>query len=175
MAPFENRARLPPGFGIGLDERVVEFPWLLAQGLGGRILDAGSALNHAHVLDHVRPLASDLHVVTLEPEAEAFTDRKVSYVYADLRYLPYRDGFFDVVVCLSTLEHVGMDNAFYGVDAPRAPDPAAEVRTAVAELDRVASKRVLITVPYGRREDHGGSASSIATTLKPCWDWRADG
>ena len=67
MAPFRQGAELPLGFGIGLDERVVEFPWLLAQGLEGRVLDAGSALNHEHVLDRVRPLASDLHVVTLEP------------------------------------------------------------------------------------------------------------
>ena len=155
MSPFEDGSDLPPGFGIGLDERVVEFPWIVAQGLGGRVLDAGSALNHEHILDRIRPTVSDLHLLTLVPEELAFPDKMVSYVYADLRDLPYRDGFFDVVVCVSTLDHVGMDNSFYGVDAPRAPDPAAEVRTAVAEIGRVASKRVLITVPYGRREDHG--------------------
>jgi SAM-dependent methyltransferase len=155
IAPFKDNGDLPLGYGLGLDERVVEIPWLLTRELGGRVLDAGSSLNHDHVLDRVLSLASDLHVVTLAPEAQAFTERKISYVYADLRDLPYRDGFFDVAVSISTLEHVGMDNAFYGVDAPRAADPTAETRAAVAELCRVASRCVLITVPYGRREDHG--------------------
>lgn len=155
LALFREGGELPSGFGVGLDERVVEFPWLLAQGLGGRLLDAGSSLNHEHIVQRVRPLVSDLHVVTLVPEEYAFTERNVSYVYADLRDLPYRDGFFDVVVCLSTLEHVGMDNSVFGVGGPRAADPAREAAAAVAELRRVSSGRLLFTVPYGRREDHG--------------------
>jgi SAM-dependent methyltransferase len=146
---------LPTEFGIGLDERVIEFPWLFAQGLEGRILDAGSSLNHAHVLDRVLPLVSQLHVVTLEPEASAFPELGVSYVYADLRDLPYRNDYFDTVVSVSTLEHVGMDNRGYGVMAPRSEDPVGELRRAFAELRRVASSRLLLTVPYGRREDHG--------------------
>jgi Methyltransferase domain len=114
---------LPSGYGVGIDERVVEFPWLFAQHLRGRTLDAGSALNHAHILDRVLPRIDELHVVTLEPEDLAFTERRVSYVYADLRDLPYKDGYFDSVVCLSTLEHVGMENTRYGVAAPRSNDP----------------------------------------------------
>jgi SAM-dependent methyltransferase len=146
---------LPAGFGVGLDERVVELPWLLAQGLEGRVLDAGSALNHEHILDRILPRVSDLHLVTLEPEQSAFTDRRISYVYADLRDLPYRADFFETVVSVSTLEHVGMDNRVYGVEPPRSRDPVAELRRAVEELRRVASRRLLVTVPYGRREDHG--------------------
>ena len=146
---------LPEGFGVGLDERVVEFAWLFAQGLKGRVLDAGSALNHEYILERLLPLVAELHVVTLEPEASAFTQRRVSYLYADLRDLPYRDDFFDIVVSVSTLEHVGMDNLVYGVREPRAEDLAGELRQAVAELRRVASRRLLLTVPYGRREDHG--------------------
>lgn len=152
---FRRGDQLPPGFGVGFDERVVEYPWLLSQGLGGRMLDAGSALNHEHVIDRVVSTVDELHIVTLEPEERAFTQSRVSYVYSDLRSLPYRDGYFDLVVCLSTLEHVGMDNERYGVIEPRAEDPASEMRRAIGELVRVCSRRLLISVPYGQRADHG--------------------
>lgn len=51
LEPFALKRQLPPAFGIGLDERVVEYPWLLAAGAHGRVLGAGSVLNHEHVLD----------------------------------------------------------------------------------------------------------------------------
>lgn len=154
---FAKRERLPSGFGVGLDERVIEFPWLVAQELRGSMLDAGSALNHAHILDRMLPRLHGLHIVTLAPENVAFVDRGISYVFADLRELPYRDGTFDTVVSLSTLEHVGMDNTPYGVSAPRAADPACETARALAELRRVLRPdgTMFVTVPYGNPEDRG--------------------
>jgi SAM-dependent methyltransferase len=157
LARFRSGARLPAGYGAGLDERVVEYPWLLAHHRGGPSLDAGSTLNHDYVLDRVLPALAPLHVTTLRPEASAFHERGVSYVYADLRDLPLRDRRFATVICASTLEHVGMDNTRYGGAAARADDPDAEVWRAVSELVRVAAPggAILVTVPYGRSEDHG--------------------
>jgi hypothetical protein len=148
---------LPQRYGVGLDERVIEYPWLYAQRPFGRLLDAGSTLNHEHILDRFQPAASSLCIATLHPEQAAYTERNISYLYADLRELPLRDGFFDTVICASTLEHVGMDNTVYGDDAPTARDPAAEQATALSELLRMtaAGGRILLTVPYGRAEDHG--------------------
>jgi hypothetical protein len=152
LSLFARRARLPRGYGVGFDERVVEYPWLAARLPRGKVLDAGSTLNHPHVLERFLPRVDELHVVTLAPEGVIFPT--VSYEYADLRELSFEDGAFDVVVSLSTLEHVGMDQTTYGVDSPRAEDPAAELRGAVAELRRVG-RRLLATVPYGAPEDHG--------------------
>jgi SAM-dependent methyltransferase len=148
---------LPPEFGVGVDERAVEYPWLLAQAPAGRVLDAGSVLNHDAILDRFLPGIDELHVVTLAPERRSFPERGVSYVYADLRELPYRDGAFDTVVCVSTLEHVGMDNSGYAPGAVREADPDRQVRRAVEELRRVTAPggRLLVTVPYGAKEDHG--------------------
>jgi SAM-dependent methyltransferase len=149
--------RLPAGYAAGFDERVVEFPWVFGQGLSGRVLDAGSTLNHEHILDRALPLVDALTIVTLEPEAVAYPLRRVSYMYADLRSLPFADGQFDLAVSISTLEHVGMDNTTYGVPDQPAADPAVEVAKAAAELRRVVAPggRILLTIPFGHREDHG--------------------
>jgi Methyltransferase domain len=149
---FERGARLPGGYGVGFDERVIEYPWLASRLPRGKVLDAGSTLNHPHVLERLLPRVDELHVVTLVPEAVSLPN--VSYEYADLRDLPYGDGTFDAVVSLSTLEHIGMNQSFYGIHAPRADDPAAELRRAVAELRRVG-QRLFATVPYGAAENHG--------------------
>lgn len=152
-----GREPLPPGYGVSANERVVEIPWLLAQHLGGRVLDAGSALNHPEFLDLIQPRVRELHIVTLAYEGVAHVDRGISYLFSDLRQLPYADGYFDTVVSISTLEHVGMDNVGYGADAHRADDPAKEMDLAIRELVRVLRPNgvLLVTVPYGRREDHG--------------------
>lgn len=157
MDRFESGAQLPFGLGAGFDERVVEYPWLFSRGLSGRVLDAGSVLNHRHVLEPLLPEIDDLTIVTLAPEPAAFTELGVSYLYGDLRDLALRDEWFDEVVCLSTLEHVGMDNSPYGVADPRAEDPRAESARALGELLRVVRPggRVHLSVPFGRREDHG--------------------
>jgi SAM-dependent methyltransferase len=157
MLLFEKGRRLPAGYGAGWDERVVEFPWLVAQGLGGRVLDAGSTLNHPHIVEPCLEAAESLTITTRTPEPTVFTDKGVSYVYADLRELPFRDDWFDTVVCASTIEHVGMDARIYGLDEPRSQDPAAEQCRALEELVRVLRPggRLLLTVPFGRAEDHG--------------------
>jgi SAM-dependent methyltransferase len=154
---FADRRALPASFGLGFDERVVEYPWFVSQKPRGRVLDAGSTLNHEHVLVRVLPLTSELHEFTLAPEPESFPQLGVSYVYGDLRSLPYQDGYFDTVVSLSTLEHVGMDTSPYGVDLPHASEPQVEACRALEELLRVVAPggTILLTLPYGRREDHG--------------------
>jgi SAM-dependent methyltransferase len=156
-ARFASGGQLPPGLGAGFDERIVEYPWLFSRGLSGRVLDAGSVLNHRHLVERLVPAIDDLTIVTLAPEPVAFFSFGVSYLYDDLRALPLRDDWFDEVVCLSTLEHVGMDNAVYGADGARAEDPRAEAAQALRELLRVVRPggRVHLSVPFGRREDHG--------------------
>jgi SAM-dependent methyltransferase len=154
---FRAPAHLPASYGVGLDERVVEHPWLLSHDLRGRVLDAGGALNHAHVIRRLNARGSELYVTTLQPERSAFVRQRVSYVFADLRDLPFRDGYFDAVASISTLEHVGMDNSRYGVTARRSSDPDRELRIAMAELVRIIAPggSLYFSVPYGAREDHG--------------------
>jgi SAM-dependent methyltransferase len=174
---FARARRLPRAYGIGMDERMIEYPWLLAQNPRGRALDAGSALNHAHILDRFLPLFAELHIVTLAPEEAAFTGRGVSYVYADLRDLPFRDAYYDTIMSISTLEHVGMNNARYGVASSADKDPGDALRVAVDELKRVLSPGglLLVTLPYGFEEDHGwfrqfdrDAVTELVDAIAPC-------
>ena len=97
MRYFEEKIRLPDGFGYAFDERVIEYPWLFAQCPNGKILDAGSVLNHEFILDRFLPIADDLHIAALAPEDRAFFERGVSYDYADIRDMPFRDELFKTI------------------------------------------------------------------------------
>jgi len=159
MARFRDGGPLPSGYGKGLDERCVEYPWVLSRLEPGsaRVLDAGSTLNYRQILD--QPIWRDtrLHIVTLAPEHQAFWDRGISYLYEDLRELPMSDGVYDTVVSISTLEHVGMDNReFTGRSMDAEPCPRGHLR-AIAELRRVLEPggTLLATVPFGRPLDLG--------------------
>jgi len=147
----------------GLDERIVEYPWALHRLAAHHrpndpILDAGSVMNHRRILLHCRRAGlHPLSVVTLKYEGFAQVSDEVRYEFADLRRLPYRDGWFGAVVCLSTLEHVGMDNAMYGDSSGRNVDPSRETDEAMREIRRVTRTggAMLLSVPFGASENRG--------------------
>jgi SAM-dependent methyltransferase len=80
----------------------------------------------------------------------------VSSTVADLRELPFADAQFDATLCISTLEHIGMDNQVYFDSSGQRVDEQGDL-TALRELGRVTKPggRVLVTVPGGRDESFG--------------------
>jgi len=145
-------------FGEWIDERVVEYPWILEQLSslrGGRLLDAGAGLN---VVEPLRVLhAQRWSVSSITLQREAFADPQVQYQEGDLRKLPFADGAFDAVCCVSTLEHVGMDNARYAQGCCAVRSDPGDWQVALAEMWRVtaAGGSLFVTVPCGRAADHG--------------------
>jgi SAM-dependent methyltransferase len=151
---------LPVGYGIGIDERCVEYPWLFANipPSAVQILDAGSVLNHEFILKHSCLKDKDLHILTLAPEDNCFWRRRISYLYSDLRKIPMRNEYYELVVCLSTLEHVGCDNSRYGQhERYKENNPDAFV-SVMKEFRRVLQPggTLLLSVPFGKYRAYGG-------------------
>jgi hypothetical protein len=162
MQCFREHRPLPAGFGPRLDERVVECPWVIAhlRPGTGRILDAGSVLNTPLLLE--LPALKPRRLVIYSLEMDWITlDPRISYIHADFREPLLGDETFETIVCISTLEHVGMwpiPKAPWA-EALARPQPAVDrfaYRDALAEFRRLLVKggQLLITVPFGRAEDH---------------------
>ncbi len=131
-----------------VNERIAEIPWAFrALGdvpPGARILDFGSAENALAL-----SLASMGYKVTaLDLREYPFEHPNLTRVAQPLEEWEAEPRSFDVVMCVSTLEHVGLD--WYG----KQRRGASADRDALARLGELlaADGRLVLTVPYGRAE-----------------------
>ena len=167
---FNHKYHIPKKrFGLEQNERVVEIPWALSQYAGEQnVLEVGPVGAQPEYLDALRRLPiKELHGVDItEGELEGFIMSN-----ADIRATKYSDGFFDLIFCISTLEHIGQDNSWY--------DPSKEIKSkssvvrgnvtddkttvgdedlvAFAEMLRILKKKgkLVLTLPYGKFQNHG--------------------
>jgi SAM-dependent methyltransferase len=154
---------LPAGFGIALDERVVEYSWICghlskAGKAKPRMLDAGSILNHDFILNRAPFKGSDLTIMTLAPEKYCQWYDGISYVYGDLRETFFKDQTFDIVICISTIEHIGLDNTLlYTSDQQRAESDETGFLAAAREFRRILRPGGLcfVSFPVGSRQNLG--------------------
>lgn len=157
-AGMRDQGPLPRPFAEGMDERIVEYPWVLSHlpPHASPVLDAGSTLNYPWVADHPDMDGRDVIVYTLGPEG-VLGRRSYSYLYGDLRATLLRDDSMQAIVCLSTLEHIGMDNRAYTGDVADADHDRHAYRDALRELRRLLrpGAPLLLTVPFGQRQDVG--------------------
>lgn len=146
--------RLPDSqYGLGDTERCVEIPWALSWYRGEqRVLDIGYANAEDRYIDAINALKiPELYGLDLVGRLVP----GIRPVVGDVRSAPFRDGSFDLILCISTLEHVGRDNSIYF--SGRLPqDPEGDLR-AIREMARMTRMRgrIVITVPYGRGMNYG--------------------
>ena len=156
---FKQSKQLPKKYGFRLDERIIEYPWVLSRlpKERCRVLDAGSTFNFDYIITNPIVSNKDLFIATLSPESQCFWKKKVSYVYSDLRDNPFKDGYFDIVVCISTLEHIGMDNAMYTDNNQFHEHKPNSFVDALKEFNRILKPDgdLYITVPYGKHKNYG--------------------
>lgn len=157
-----NLNNLPDKYGYRLDERIVEYPWIInnLSKTSGKLLDAGSTFNFDFIVDHPMIVSKEMSIYTFYPEERAFYKNRISYPFGDLRNLPFRSDYFEEIVCQSTLEHIDMDNSMYGygkIDHSDIPQKSYEYLKVISELIRVLQPlgTLLMTFPYGRFENHG--------------------
>lgn len=163
IAQFFKDKRLPEGFGIGIDERVVEYGWVFSgvkKNKFGNILDAGSVFNYLNILELDILKDKRITIFTYYPEAINYNSKRISYMYGDLRDMPLRDEYYDEIICQSTIEHIDMDNSIYGYKIKNSGNEEVksyEYLKVIDEFLRVLSKRgvLLLTFPFGKFENHG--------------------
>jgi len=132
----EHRWRRP-------SELVVEFTKVLRRCRAGRVLDVGCGAGR-HLVFLARQ-GFQLYGVDLSPtglsHARAWAEEEgleVELRRADMTFLPYRDGFFDGVVCVFSIYHGTL----------------AQVRKAVAEIRRVLRPGGAALIMFKSRESY---------------------
>jgi SAM-dependent methyltransferase len=151
---------LPAGYGIAMDERVVEYPWLFARlkPTVGKMLDAGSTFNHGYLLQRPPLKGADLTIMTLAPEKRCYWYRGFSYVFGDLRQTMFADRTFDTIASISTIEHIGLDNTMLYTGNPAdAEKDEGGFAPAVKEFKRILKPggSCFISFPFGKRANLG--------------------
>ena len=144
---------LKGNFGTGDSERCIEIPWALSLYAGEPVvLDVG----YAHAEDRYLEALLSLRIPHLH--GIDLVTKNVGGIIPhtmDIRKTTFPDNFFDMVLCLSTLEHIGRDVSRY-------TQTAGEFRQdgdleALREIVRITKDRgkIVLTVPYGREGDYG--------------------
>ena len=151
---FLKNLRLPVGYGWRLDERIIEYPWIFSRlsSDSERILDVGSILNYRYILDNPRLSKKALVIYGLTKE-QVIIRKNLFYLYGDIRKAALKGQTFNKVICISTLEHVGMDNSFlYSSDQSLRESSPSSYQQAVSELNRILQPggKLFLSVPYGR-------------------------
>lgn len=165
-------------YGPGTTERAIEIPWALSRYNGGpRVLEVGCsfASENPEYLQGLRALnIAELHGIDISSvEAPDFIKKT-----ADIRSSGYETNFFDFILCVSTIEHVGMDNTrhYKPVAELASPGPASSGGSdiqAMAEMLRILKSggKLIVTVPFGKKADYGWfihyDAQAIADLFRP--------
>jgi predicted SAM-dependent methyltransferase len=156
---FSQKKRLPTYYGYRIDERIIEYPWLFSKlhMESGLLLDVGSSLNFEYILN--RPELECRSIIIYDLSHKTFSKKNaVSHIYGDIRETIFKDACVDDIVCISALEHIGMNNTILYSDNSRynefKPD---DYRNVVKEFKRLLKPggSLFITVPFGKYENHG--------------------
>ena len=155
-----NPNELPVGYGFRLDERIIEYPWFLSRlpPNKGKLLDSGSVLNFDFILSYKKIATKKLFISTLAPESKCFWKKGISYIYEDLRETCYNSEYFDWIVCLSTIEHIGLDNTMlYTNDISKMENNPDTHLLAIKESHRILKPGgiLYLSLPFGQKKNHG--------------------
>lgn len=134
------------GLRLGyMSQRAVEYPWVLKTlrsfiPQGSRVLDVGCAES---VLTH-ELIAYGYDVWCVDINVPMFAPKCAKFVRTDIRKTSFPDNFFDAIVVVSTIEHVGMP--VYG---QKIIEEDGDIK-AMREIRRICKPGgfVIMTVPF---------------------------
>ena len=176
---FFYNGKLIPNYGFRIDERIIECPWLFSRLTTDKcdLLDAGSTLNFELILNQLSLQSKKIFMPILAPEGNCYWRRGISYIFEDLKNCCYKDNFFDYVVCISTAEHIGLDNTLlYTQDLSKKETNPNSYLTEIKEFFRILKPGgiLYLTFPFGKKQNRRGlqvfyrqTIDEIITTFNP--------
>jgi SAM-dependent methyltransferase len=132
---------------LGTNDRSVEVPWALQRvGSARRVLDVGCSTSDYLADLAARKLRRGRRVYGLDPDAPR-PIRNVGVVKGTVVAPPFPPDSFDLILCISTVEHVGLP--IYG----QREFPHGDT-LAMRHMRRLLAPggRLLLTVPFGRAQ-----------------------
>ncbi len=140
-----------------MDERIVEIPWIMSELKdikNKKILDAGCTLNFNYLIKKIIASDNSLTFINIFPEKNIYKSNDVNYFKQDISDMIFDDNCFDVITCVSVLEHIGFDNNMYDRNNKEIQVNIKKNlhQKAIYELRRVLKKNsyLYLTIPYGK-------------------------
>ena len=140
-------------FGKGESERYIEIPWALSKYSNEQtVLDIGYANAEERYIKSLLSLKiPDLHGLDI---SERKIEGLISHV-GDIRKTNFENNYFDLIFCISTIEHIGRDNSVYKANFTEDLDKGD--LNALKEIFRITKidGKIVITVPFGKFFNYG--------------------
>ena len=150
-SPGRNKLDIDGLLAGVISERLVEYPFLarnlISPDTKANILDIGSA--NSPLTKAISKFGNKKwQVIGIDIAATAPSEKfdSLSLTRMDARLLGFRDEVFDQIICISTIEHIGIPSNYYNI---RQSDELGDMR-AISEMYRVLKKggTVIATLPY---------------------------
>ena len=130
--------------------RIVEYNWVLTH-LGNvrKILDVGSTTS----LFPIQLASIGYDVYSIDPrnyvEWHGLTHPKMKFVQGDITQTPFTSEFFDAVIAISTIEHIGTEDFYRNPLIGETKDLKA-----IREIARILKEngKFVFTLPYRRKQ-----------------------
>ena len=142
-----------------IDERIVEIPWIM-QNLNNiennEILDAGCTLNFNYLIKKLIKKKNNLTFINLYQEKNIFKSDMVNYQTQDITDIKFENSFFDVITCISVIEHIGFDNSHYNFSSTKKKINFNKLKylTALQNIKKLLKKKgnFFISIPFGKKK-----------------------
>ena len=142
-----------------IDERIVEIPWIMEKlrNIDNlKILDAGCTLNYKYLIEKIIKNKNKISFVNLYREKYSHPNDLVSYIDSDISNLNIENKSYNIVTCISVLEHIGFDNQMYNNHDQKLPNFIVNKELyikAISEIHRVLTNEgvAYLSFPYGQK------------------------
>jgi len=136
-----------------LHSRCIEYPFAASMVKPDlRILDVGSAKADKVWIDWLSGLNCEVYVTDFDEFDNCPPGLK--FIKADVRKLPIEDNYFDIILAVSVIEHIGLEDSQVNAELKPLIDNEGDIY-AIEELSRVLKRsgKLVMTLPFGTKSE----------------------